>query len=298
MPSSPHASNITIPDLLVGGIASVVGRYDVIFSDVWGVVHNGISPHPQAGEALSRFRESGGAVIMISNAPRPHWSVKEQLDTIGVVSTAYDAIVTSGDVTHDLAISQHDRHCFHIGAVRDEPLFRNLAVERVPLEKASFVICTGLADDDTETVDDYRDILSRIRKQDLTMICANPDLVVERGEKLIPCAGAVAALYEEMGGKVIQAGKPHRPIYEATLAKAATILGQQPDKSRILAIGDAIRTDVIGAASFGLDSLFLTAGIHTGELHDANGEINHELLAAFLAVQTAKPTMTSRKLAW
>ena len=283
---------------VVTGLAGLTERYRVIFSDVWGVVHNGLTPHAEAGDALARFRAGGGTVIMISNAPRPHWSVKEQLDQIGVQPAAYDAVVTSGDVTHGLALAQPGHRCLHIGAERDEPLFRDLPVERVTLDKASFVICSGLADDDHETPEDYRDLLVRIHRRGLTMICANPDLVVERGEKLIPCAGAIAALYEEMGGTVIQAGKPYRPIYEATLAKAATVLGRAPLKTEILAIGDAIRTDVIGAASFGIDSLFLTAGIHAGELHGENGGIDRARLERFLAVQSAIPTMTARALAW
>jgi HAD superfamily hydrolase (TIGR01459 family) len=283
---------------VVSGLAGLADRYRVIFSDVWGVVHNGLAPHTEAGDALARFRAGGGTVIMISNAPRPHWSVKEQLDQIGVLPAAYDAIVTSGDVTQGLALAQPGRRCLHIGADRDEPLFRDLPLERTALDKASFVICSGLADDDNETPEDYRDLLVQIHERKLTMICANPDLVVERGEKLIPCAGAIAALYEGMGGKVIQAGKPYPPIYEATLAKAAAVLGRIPARTEILAIGDAIRTDVIGAASFGVDSLFLTAGIHAGELHGADGGIDHSRLDAFLAVQAATPTMTARSLSW
>jgi HAD superfamily hydrolase (TIGR01459 family) len=296
--SLPVVSSPVISNPVISSLAGLADRYRVIFSDVWGVVHNGLTPHSEAGEALTRFRAGGGTVIMISNAPRPHWSVKEQLDLIGVVPTAYDAIVTSGDVTHGLALAQPGRRCLHIGADRDEPLFRDLPVERVALEKASFVICSGLADDDNETAEDYRDLLVRIHDRGLPMICANPDLVVERGHQLIPCAGAIAALYEAMGGKVIQAGKPYRPIYEATLAKAAAVLGRIPPKAGILAIGDAIRTDVIGAVSFGIDSLFLTAGIHAGELHGTDGGIDRSRLDAFLAAQAATPTMTARALGW
>jgi HAD superfamily hydrolase (TIGR01459 family) len=272
------------------------GRYDVIFSDVWGVVHDGLAPHPAAGEALTLFRQRGGVVVMISNAPRPHWSVIEQLDQIGVMRSAYDAVVTSGDVTHGLALRQKDDHCFHIGAAKDEPLFRDLPVRRVPLEDASFVICSGLADDENETAEDYRDTVTAIRRRGLPMICANPDLVVERGSKLIPCAGAVAAIYEAMGGAVIQAGKPYPPIYAATLKRATGLLGREPEKSRILAIGDAIRTDVAGAAAFGVDSLFLSAGIHAGELHTADGSLSEARLQPFLEAQAFRPQAVMRKL--
>jgi HAD superfamily hydrolase (TIGR01459 family) len=281
---------------VLSSLAEWSDRYDVIFSDVWGVVHNGLSAHPEAGKALTRFREGGGVVVMISNAPRPQWSVIEQLDQIGVMRSAYDAVVTSGDVTHQLARAEPDNRCFHIGADKDEPLFRDLGVRRVGVEEASFVICTGLADDEKETAEDYRGIVEAIHRRNLPMICANPDLVVERGHKLIPCAGAIAAIYETMGGKVVHAGKPHPPIYAATLAKAATILGRPPEKSRILAIGDAIRTDVVGAMQFGVDSLFLSAGIHAADLHDAQGKLSEGKLRPFLAVQAAKPSAVMQKL--
>ncbi len=273
------------------------GQYDVIFSDVWGVVHNGLTPHVAAGEALTAFRKAGGIVVLISNAPRPAASVQDQLARIGVVRSAYDGLVTSGDVTQRLALAEPDRRCLHIGSERDLPLFDDLAVERVPLEEARFVICTGLADDETETAEDYRPQLEAALKRGLPMICANPDLVVERGHKLLPCAGAIAAIYEEMGGRVVQAGKPHRPIYEATFAKAAEALGRAPDKSRILAIGDAIRTDVAGAAGFGIDCLFLSYGIHAGELHGQDGLLSREKLAMFMTSQAFRPKAAMRHLA-
>ncbi len=281
---------------VLASLAEWSDRYDVIFSDVWGVVHNGLAPHPEAGAALTRFRKRGGIVVMISNAPRPNWSVIEQLDQIGVMRSAYDAVVTSGDVTHGLARAEPDNRCLHIGADKDEPLFRNLAVRRVGVEDAAFVICSGLADDETETAEDYRGLVEAIHRRQLPMICANPDLVVERGHKLIPCAGAIAAIYEEMGGKVVHAGKPYEPIYAATLAKATELLGQQPDTSRILAIGDAIRTDVVGAVQFGIDSLFLSAGIHAGDLHDGDGRLSQDKLLPFLAKQTALPSAVMQKL--
>jgi HAD superfamily hydrolase (TIGR01459 family) len=282
---------------LLSSLSDWSGRYDVIFSDVWGVVHNGVSPHAAAGAALTAFRQRGGIVILISNAPRPYWSVIEQLDQFGVVRTAYDGVVTSGDVTQELARAQPVSRCYHIGAARDEPLFRDLAVERVPLEEASFIICSGLRDDDTESAEDYRPELRAAVDRGLTMICANPDLVVERGHRLIACAGALAEIYGELGGKVIQAGKPHRPIYEATLSKASLVLGKTPAKNRILAIGDAIRTDVAGAHAFGIDCLFLSAGIHAVELHDEAGALDVGEIGPFLAAQAFQPTAMMRHLA-
>ncbi|MGL4243743.1 MAG: TIGR01459 family HAD-type hydrolase [Beijerinckiaceae bacterium] len=283
---------------ILSGLSELADSYDVIFSDVWGVVHNGLQPHLAAGEALTRFRAGGGLVVMISNAPRPAWSVVAQLDQIGVVRSAYDAVVTSGDVTHRLALAESVPRCLHIGAEKDEPLFRDLAVERVRLEDAAFVICSGLADDETETAEDYRPLLERVRARNLRFICANPDLVVERGHRLIPCAGALAAIYEAMGGEVIQAGKPYPPIYAATAAKAESLLGRALDKRRVLAVGDAIRTDVVGASGFGVDCLFLSAGIHAGELHGAEGALDPARLLRFMEAQAAQPMATMRHLAW
>jgi HAD superfamily hydrolase (TIGR01459 family) len=282
---------------ILTGLSALASRYDVVFSDVWGVVHNGLAPHPAAGEALTAFRRGGGKVVMISNAPRPAWSVIAQLDQIGVMRSAYDAVVTSGDVTQGLALAEPDRRCLHIGADKDEPLFRDLAVERVLLEQAAFVICSGLADDDTEQAEDYRPLVEKIAARKLRFICANPDLVVERGNKLIPCAGAIAAIYEQMGGEVIHAGKPHGPIYAATAAKAEALLGRKLDRSRVLAIGDAIRTDVVGAAGFGVDCVFLSAGIHAEELHGADGRLDARKLATFMATQPVKPMAVMRHLA-
>ena len=283
---------------IVSRLSDIASNYDVIFSDVWGVVHNGLTPHHAAGVALTEFRRNGGVVIMISNAPRPAWSVVEQLNAIGVVSSAYDAIVTSGDVTQGLARAMPDPHCFHIGAEKDEPLFRDLSVKRVQKEKASFIICSGLKDDETETVADYTDLLADLYQRNLPMICANPDLVVERGDKLILCAGALADVYQDMGGKVTQAGKPHQPIYEATYTKAMSILGKALQKSRILGIGDAIRTDVAGAKAFGIDSLFLSAGIHTSELHGIDGKLSPAKLNEFIQTQAFRPMATSEYLIW
>ncbi len=283
---------------VLSGLSGIADRYDVIFSDVWGVVHNGINPHATAGDALARFRAKGGVVVMISNAPRPAWSVAAQLDAIGVRRDAYDAIVTSGDVTRELALAEPVARCFHIGAAKDEPLFEGLAVQRVGLADAAFVICSGLKDDDVEQAEDYRPQLAAVRERDLKFICANPDLVVERGERLIPCAGALAAIYEDMGGTVVQAGKPHPPIYAATAAKAEALLGRSLDRRGVLAVGDAIRTDVVGAARFGVDCLFLSAGIHAGDLHDDRGGLDHARLSDFLSMQAMQPMATMRNLAW
>jgi HAD superfamily hydrolase (TIGR01459 family) len=283
---------------LFNHLRELAPRYDVVFSDIWGVVHNGVAAYAEACAALAQFRAGGGKVVLISNAPRPYWSVMDQLDRLGAPRSTYDAVVASGDVTHELALRQPVPRCYHIGAPHDEPLFRDLAVERTGMDGAAFIICSGLRHDETESAEDYRAELSALASRNLPMVCANTDLVVERGTKLIACAGALAAIYEELGGIVIQAGKPYTRIYEMTLAKAESLLGRPADRDRILAIGDAIRTDVIGARNFGLDCLFLTSGIHAHQTHDAAGAIDGAKLTAFLAASEARPTAVMRHLVW
>jgi HAD superfamily hydrolase (TIGR01459 family) len=283
---------------ILPGLSALASRYDVIFSDVWGVLHNGLAPHVAAGDALRRFREGGGKVVLISNAPRPFWSVVEQLNQIGVTPEAYDGVVTSGDVTIALAEAQGSRRCYHIGATKDEALFKDLDVDRVSIAEADFALCTGLRNDEVETAEDYRAELEHVQARGLPFLCANPDLVVERGNSLLVCAGAIAELYASMGGTVLQAGKPHPPIYAATRAKAEVLLGRPIVNARILAVGDAIRTDVAGAAAYGIDSLFLSYGIHASELHDAAGALDPARLKAFLPQQAFQPKYVQRALSW
>ncbi|MEJ1938805.1 TIGR01459 family HAD-type hydrolase, partial [Nostoc sp. NIES-2111] len=212
--------------------------------DVWGVLHDGIHPHPAAAEALLNFRRRGGTVVLVSNAPRPAIHVMPHLDHMNVSREVWDAFVTSGDVTRALIEQQGGKPYYWLGPERDAPLFDGLEAPSVPFEDAEMVVCTGLYNDDVETPDDYRDILERALARRLPMICANPDIVVERGDKLIYCAGAVAEAYAAMGGEVAYAGKPHRPIYAAALELAASKRGGEIDMTRVFALGDALRTDV------------------------------------------------------
>jgi HAD superfamily hydrolase (TIGR01459 family) len=188
------------------------------------------------------------------------------LDRLGVPRTAYDDIVTSGDVARELVAARPGATVHHIGPARDRPIFSALELRFGSVEAADYVVCTGLFDDETETPEHYRDLLARMRARGLLMLCANPDLVVERGDKLIYCAGAIADLYRTMGGDVIYTGKPHRPIYEQALGAVAVVRGAAPAPARVLAIGDSVRTDLKGAAGAGLDCLFITGGIHAEEL--------------------------------
>ena len=192
---------------LIDHFAPLARGYDVLLSDVWGVVHNGLTAFADACDALKRFRAGGGTVLLITNAPRPASVVVRLLDRLNVPHDAYDGIVSSGDVTQEEILARPGQRVFSIGPERDLPTFAELGVEFAPPERADYVVCTGLFDDDSETPEDYRDLLGKLRRRDLLMICANPDLVVERGERLVYCAGAIADLYASLGGKVLYAGK-------------------------------------------------------------------------------------------
>jgi HAD superfamily hydrolase (TIGR01459 family) len=243
-------------------LRDLVEGVDVLLSDIWGVVHNGLVAFPEACEALHTFRSRGGTVILITNAPRPADSVQRQLRKLGVADDTYDAIVSSGDLTRHYLADHPGRKVFWLGPERDNSIYRGLDPELSPLEQADYIVCTGPFDDETETPEDYRGMLLQARARQLPLICANPDIVVERGDRLIYCAGAIAELYRELGGEVIFYGKPHPPIYQRAMQLAAERLGHPAELNRVLAIGDSVRTDLAGAHGFGIDCLFVTRGIH------------------------------------
>ncbi|MGO4566651.1 TIGR01459 family HAD-type hydrolase [Rhizobium sp. 2YAF20] len=260
--------------------------YDVVLCDVWGVVHNGVSAYPEAATALEAARDAGLAVVLITNSPRPSQSVVDQLRMIGVPDAAYDRIVTSGDVTRDL-IAAGPNKVFLLGPDRDMTLFEGLGTERVGEENAEVIVCTGFFDDETETPDDYLEMLTAFAARNVPLICANPDLVVERGHRMIPCAGAVAALYNRLGGQTSVAGKPHKPIYDAAIASARKLHGEF-SLDRVIAIGDGMPTDVRGALDYGLDLLYISHGIHARE-YVVDGNIDEKALSAFLEREQASP---------
>lgn len=246
-------------------LSDLVDGVEVILSDIWGVVHNGLESFPEACEALHTYRQRGGTVILITNAPRPADSVQRQLRKLGVADETYDAIVSSGDLTRNFVADHPGKKMFWIGPDRDSSIYRGLDAVMAPLEQANYIVCTGLFDDETESAEDYRTMMLQAREHKLPLVCANPDIVVERGDRLIYCAGAIAELYRELGGEVVFYGKPHRPIYERAMALAAERRGQPTSLDRVLAIGDSVRTDLTGALAFGIDCLFLTRGIHSEE---------------------------------
>jgi HAD superfamily hydrolase (TIGR01459 family) len=244
-------------------LSELVDGVEVILSDIWGVVHNGLEAFPEACEALHTYRQRGGTVILITNAPRPADSVQRQLRKLGVADGIYDAIVSSGDLTRHFVADHPGKKMFWLGPDRDSSIYRGLDAVTAPLEQADYIVCTGLFDDETESAEDYRAMMLQARERKLPLVCANPDIVVERGDRLIYCAGAIAELYRELGGEVIFYGKPHRPIYDRAMALASERRGSPAPLDRVLAIGDSVRTDLTGAHGFGIDCLFVTRGIHS-----------------------------------
>jgi HAD superfamily hydrolase (TIGR01459 family) len=282
---------------LIPHFAEIAPDYNVLLCDVWGVVHNGVAAFPPACDTLMRARAQGLSVIFITNSPRPSDQVARQLERLHVPRESYDAIVSSGDVTHGVIATRTGQSLCHIGPERDDSIFDGLDVDFAPLERADYVVCTGLDDDDKDTPEDYRGRLETMLTRKLFMVCGNPDVVVERGDRLVYCAGAIADLYAAMGGEVLYAGKPYRPIYDMALAKAAAAAGKKPALERVLAIGDSIRTDLKGAALLGADFLFITAGIHAEELGGRERPDTGALKNAFTAAG-GMPKAVMRQLLW
>ena len=253
------------------GIRELAGHADAWVVDVWGVIHNGAEAYPAAAEALAKFREGGGTVVLVTNAPRPSQVVIDQFAHYGVPPSAYDKVVSSGDVTHELICRWRGRRVYHIGPERDVSLFDDTGTHLASAKDAEGIVCTGLFDDETETAENYRESFASLRSRNLPMICANPDLMVERGRLVLPCAGALAVAYEGIGGDVLYAGKPHRPIYDLAFAEIDRIRGKPTPRGRILAIGDGVKTDMAGAHAAGIDAVFIPSAIHVSDKDDMAG---------------------------
>lgn len=248
----------------ISGLRQIDGWFDAVLCDVWGVLHNGVRSFPAASAALAWVRGEGKPVVLVTNAPRPAPEVEKQLAGLGVTAASYDAIVTSGDVTRNAIRERGARRVLHVGPDRDLGFYEGVDVSLVENpDEADLVSVTGLVDDRVETPEDYREPLERLRDRGLPMVCANPDIVVQRGSDLVYCGGALAALYEELGGVVVMSGKPFPPIYDAAVARMNGVA-----RSRILAIGDGLETDIRGANRAGLPALLITGGIHAAELSD------------------------------
>lgn len=284
----------TIP--VVNSIKEIGSRYRAWLVDIWGVMHNGHSAFPRAASATRAFRESGGIVVLLSNSPRPSPGVQAQLRQFGVPDDAYDATVTSGDLTrHELGKYKGAR-VYHLGPERDRPIFAGLDVTLTDWQDADLVVCSAPFDDDTETPDDYVDLFRDIAARKLPMICANPDHLVERGQQLIYCAGALASVYEKAGGDVVYAGKPHAPVYDLALETIARLAGSDVRKDEVLAIGDGINTDIAGAGNFGIDAVFVASALHApgdgGEMLDAPH------IAELFAQSSRRPLAATHALDW
>lgn len=286
----------TSPIPILDSIAHLSRRYDAWLTDIWGVMHNGLQPFPNAVEACRLFREVGGTVILISNSPRPRETAAEQLREIGVPSDCYDGIATSGDVTRQLIAGYAGQAVHHLGPERDLPIFDGLGVTLGGPTESAVIVCSGLRDDETETPEDYAEQLGVFRAHNLPMICANPDIKVERGDKLIYCAGALAEAYAALGGQVVYAGKPHKPIYDLALAQVTSKRGEAVSRHRVVAIGDGIRTDIAGAAAQKIDSVYVASAVHVAGGPQAG--LSAALLSQLFTETQAYPVAALTQLNW
>jgi HAD superfamily hydrolase (TIGR01459 family) len=285
MPDSP----------IIPSIAPLADNSELWFVDIWGVIHNGVRPFETSVAACRAFRQAGGTVLLVTNSPRPSDGVRRQLDGIGVAGEAYDGIVSSGDVSRALIAAWAGRRALHIGPERDLAIFDGLGVVPGASEDdAEVAICTGLYDDEHETPENYSGLLATLCARDVPMVCANPDIKVERGNRIIYAAGAIAAAYAAIGGNVSYAGKPYLPIYERALRIGSDIRGVEVGKDRVLAIGDGVATDILGAANFGIRSVFIASGVHV-ETDEALGAAARRL---FADRQDGRPVALMSKLVW
>jgi HAD superfamily hydrolase (TIGR01459 family) len=284
---------------LISGLSKLADNYDALLCDVWGVLHNGQVAYPGVADALVRFRAKGGTVLLLSNAPRPSMQLPAMLERMGIAGSAYNGILTSGDATKTF-ISTHElgTRCYSIGPGRDNNLFDDTGVQQVAAEDAEFIVVTGPFNDNEEGPEDYREPFKPLVARGLPFVCANPDIVVERGDRHIYCAGALAGLYEELGGRVIYFGKPHRPIYDIARTRLAELRGETIADHRILAVGDGIATDIKGAAAAGLDALFISGGIAAAECGDSPEMPDGLRVAQFCARAGLEPIAAAGRLAW
>lgn len=281
---------------LVSGLSALANDYDAVLCDVWGVLHNGVAAFPGAPEALVAYRRGGGRVVLLTNAPRPSGPIHEQLGKLGIGRDAYDDLLTSGDVTREILLSRPERKLLHVGPDRDLALYDGLPHRLVDDAEAELVVTTGLTDDTVETPEDYRARLSALLARGLPMVCANPDLVVERGHQKVYCAGSLAKLWvEELGGVATLVGKPHGPVYDEARRRMAKLIGRPVADQRVLAIGDGLPTDIRGAHSQGFDVLFVTSGIHGADFGPLDApdpaKVSTRLVAEGLAVTAMVPRL-------
>jgi len=282
---------------IIDNLTQIAHSYDALFVDLWGCVHNGVEPFDDAVNALRAYKAQGGKVLLLTNSPNPKSDVVKRLGQIGVPADIYDEIVSSGDAAQiAMAAGVVGRKVYHLGPDRDLGFFSDengpIDVDRVPLDQAEGIVCTGPFDDMTETPDDYRLTILDGKTRGLKMLCANPDILVDVGDKRIYCAGALAEAYTAAGGTSLYFGKPHSPIYELAYARLAAATGRRIDTDRILCIGDGINTDIRGGVAEDLDTLFITGGLAATEISETNGRPNEGELAEFIKTNKLTPTFT------
>lgn len=271
----------------------IASGYDALLCDAWGVIHNGVSLFPGAAEAMIQFREICGPIVILTNAPRPSSIIPAQLDRLGLPRAAYDGVVTSGDAVRAEIEARLPQRAYRIGPEEDDPLFDGLSIEFSEAKDAEFIICTGLVDDQREAPDDYRGLLQELARRRLPMICANPDIVVNWGGRRVWCAGALAEVYKEFGGVVIYGGKPHAPIYRLALDSIAQLCNAPVDVKRVLAVGDGLHTDIVGANRQNIDAVFITGA---GGIHDGGADVS--AVAERLTKTGARATALMEALQW
>jgi len=288
---------VSTPDIpVINSLKDIGSRYQCWLVDVWGVMHNGRDAFPAAVAATHTFREKGGIVVLLSNSPRPTPTFQEQLRGLGVPDDAYDAIVTSGDLTRHELRKRAGARVFHIGPDRDRSIFDSLDLALADPEDAELVVCSNLFDDETETPDDYGDLLRNLAARELPMICANPDHQVERGSDLFYCAGALAAIYEKVGGNVLYAGKPFAPIYDLALEAITSLSGRTVRREDVLAIGDGVNTDIAGAGNLDIDAVFVASGVHVP--HPGTEGPKSPRIAELFVNARRQPLAITNALAW
>lgn len=280
----------------LAGLSEIADGYDALLVDVWGVLHNGRETFAPAVDACRRFRAERGPVVLISNAPAPRRFVERVFEQIGETMDFYDGVATSGDAVRAELAARAPGPAFKLGPDWDDRLYDETGLAFADFESAAFISCTGLVEDERETPADYAELLAKARARDMEMVCANPDVVVQRGDRLIYCAGALAQAYQALGGKVVMAGKPYAPIYRLAYAAAEAASGRPVDKARTLAVGDGPDTDMLGATNQGLDGLFIAGGVASGEFEGEG--FSPERARAVLLAKGRRAAYAMAALAW